>query len=148
MTARIGIALVDSELARLIEGWDGAARRRGLEAGVRLAVGRASLVDERVVEAWQAIAAGKLGERPERAAIVELVDELDQVAWDVQDEVSKGYARQEEYDEAFTKARAAAAVGYMFEVDARRAALESLYEAHYAIEDLPALRAVVAAAGL
>lgn len=140
---RLRIALADPGLADIIERADDAARRRALDAGAHLAVERAFLVDGRIAHAWRALAAGRVGDCSERRRVGELVNELDETAWDCQEEVEKGRARQDDYLAAFAKARAAASVAYAFEPDARVAAGEGLYEAHHAIRDLVALRAVV-----
>ena len=47
------------------------------------------------------------------------------------------------YAPTFAQARAAAALDFAFAQDSSRAASESLYEAHHAIQDLPALQRAV-----
>lgn len=144
--SRLRIALADSKLAEIVEEADDVARRRALNAGAHLAVDRTLLVDERITAAWRAIAAGRVGDCPERRQVEELASELDEAAWRCQEEVEKGQAQQDEYLAAFSKARAAASVAYVFEPDARVAAGEGLYEAYHAVRDQAALQAVVEAA--
>jgi hypothetical protein len=146
MMARSGIGLVDVGLADLLGRVDDAARRRALAAGVRLALDCAGLCDERLDRAEEVLTAGRLGDGPERADVLALVEELDELAWDLQDRAEAGTASQEQYLHAFARARAAAAAGFAFEGDALVAASEGLYEAHHAVQDLAALRAAIAAA--
>lgn len=140
------ISLIDAELADLLFRVDDTARRRAVLASVRLALDVTSLRDDRLTDAESALAAGRYGDGVERANVLRLVEELDETAWNLQDLAEAGGVRQEEYLSAFARARAAAAVGYAFEMDSRLAATVSLYEAHHAIQDLSALRAVVGAA--
>ncbi|MFM9559373.1 hypothetical protein ACKI19_44870, partial [Streptomyces caniscabiei] len=64
-----------------------------------------------------------------------LVEELDNLQWDVQDRVDTGDADAHEHLYAFSRARAAE--------DPRSAAMEGLYEAAIAIDDLDSLRDVI-----
>ena len=82
----------------------------------------------------------RVGESPERDALKVLVDELDERAWDVQDEVDAGRAPQEAYLVAFSLARAASAVWFALDSDALQTALEAVYEAQAARGDLAGVR--------
>jgi len=117
-----------------------------VEAACRLAIDRSSLIDVRLAAAERVLAEGRYGEVPERRAVLDLVDELDEVAWDIQARVEAGTALEADYLRAFERARAAAALGFAFEVDSRVAGRQALYEAYHAIHDPDSLRDVVTAA--
>ncbi len=141
-----GIGLVDAGLAALIDGADDISRRRAVAACCRLALDRTLLTDPRLDAAESALAEGQYGDGLERAGVLVLVEELDEIAWDIQDLVQMGSAADADYLRAFEKARAAAAVGAAFEVDSRLAGRQALYEAFYAINDSIAFRRAVMAA--
>jgi len=64
-----------------------------------------------------------------------LVDELDETAWDLQEEADAGRVPYERYFEAFSRARAANSLLYAFAPDPFTAAAEAAYEAQHALED-------------
>jgi hypothetical protein len=134
------------DIVDLLEQADDAARRRAMIAAVELALQKSDLRVPQVVEAKTALAAGRTGDTPERAAVQALTDELDRAAWDLQDQVESGSAPQELYSAAFAKARAAAALAFAFEPNSLDGAFDVIYEANFAVEDLEGLRAVVTAA--
>jgi hypothetical protein len=76
----------------------------------------------------------------ERRALQGLVDELDERAWDIQEDVDQGLAQESEYLVAFSMARAASAVWFALAADALEAASEAVYEAQAATGDLVSLR--------
>jgi len=86
----------------------------------------------------------QFGESTERDALAQLIETLDEHAWDLQDLVNNGGATQRDYLEAFARARAASAVWCAMDLDPLEAALESSYEAQAAKGDLQGLRQVVA----
>lgn len=138
-----GLNLIAPDLVELLHGADEAGRRRAAAVACQLALERTGLSDARVSQARSALAAGRIGDVPERRGIQELTQQLDEAAWDARDRVRSGAATDDEYRRAFARARAAAALASAFEVDALQAALETLYEAHFAMEDLEALKAAV-----
>ncbi|MGV8973119.1 MAG: hypothetical protein ACOH10_12425 [Rhodoglobus sp.] len=98
------------------------------------------LVDPRLDAALAAMRDLRVGASPERNALKVLVDELDERAWEVQDDVDAGSAPQEAYIVAFSLARAASAVWFALDSDALHAALEAIYEAQAATGDLAGAR--------
>lgn len=82
----------------------------------------------------------RCGAPSQRDALKVLVDELDERAWDVQDEVTAGRAPQEAYIVAFSLARAASAVWFALDSDELHAALEAVNEAQAARGDLAGVR--------
>jgi hypothetical protein len=103
-------------------------------------VARVGLVDPRLDTGLAALGDLRVGRSPERDAMKLLVDELDERAWDVQDEVDAGTAEQEKYLAAFSLARAASAVWFALGDDPLQSALEAVYEAQAATGDLADLR--------
>jgi hypothetical protein len=75
-----------------------------------------------------------------------LTEELDEIAWDAQEQAEAGVLPEQAYLAAFARARAAASVGFALEPDALHAALEAVYEAQAALADLEAVRVAVVAA--
>jgi hypothetical protein len=106
-------------------------------------VNRTRLVDLRLDTALAAIRNGAAGGRDECSAVSGVTEELDEKAWDIQEQVDEGALPQEAYLEAFRMARAAASVGFALEVDPLKAALEAVYEAQAAIADLGAIRTAI-----
>lgn len=98
------------------------------------------LVDPRLDEAFVTLRDMRFGASPARDALMALVDELDESAWDLQDEVDAGRAPQQEYLDAFSRARAASTVWFALDSDALQSALEALYEAQAARGDLNGVR--------
>jgi hypothetical protein len=97
-------------------------------------VGELRLDDPRIIAA-----VGALGSRgATESAIIDgvkaVADELDDVAWDIQDQVDEGTRSQSDYVEAFARSRAATSLWYAFESDPLVSALESVYEAQAACD--------------
>lgn len=141
--SRSGIGLVDEGLADVLARSSSEACRRGLAAGIHLALERTGLSDQRLDRAVEALSAGRLGDGAERSAVLALVEELDEAAWDLQDRVEAGTADHADYLREFARARAAAAVGFAFDRDALVASSEGLYEAFHAVGDASSLRRAV-----
>jgi hypothetical protein len=111
-------------------------RLRALTEGVVDAALRATDVqDEAVERALEALRAGRYGDSAERDAAKRLADELDEVAWDLQERVDAGEADQEDYLAAFRRARAVAALWFALDEDPPTAAMEAAYEARAATDD-------------
>lgn len=64
-----------------------------------------------------------------RSQVAALVEELDERAWTIQDQVDAGAQSQQDYFTAFAAARAAASVLAALDADPEQAALDSAYEA-------------------
>ena len=140
----IRLSVIDPELVT----WLGRRSREELRqsaAGVaRFAVERTRIADPRLDAALTALADAQYGNTAEQAGVEQLVDELDVIAWDIQDEAeSEASAPNEVYVTAFRRARAASSVRFALAPNALAAALEATYEAHAATHDLDAVRAAV-----
>lgn len=133
---------LDPRLVRLVRQADDVRRRRAVLAACRLAVERTGLTDATVAVGLAALEEGRYGDVAERPALLRTVAALDDTAWQAERRADEGGSAQER-DEAFARARAASAVAAALHVDAERAAAEALYEAHHALLDPAALRAVV-----
>jgi hypothetical protein len=144
VTSRLSSVAVD--LVERLERQPPARLRQLTADAVRLAVARTQLVDPRLDAGLVALGSGAFGDTPERSAVLRLVDELDEIAWDVQDKAEASEATQQAYLAAFAKARAAASVGFALDSDALNAALEAIYETQAAVADLNAVREMVGAA--
>jgi hypothetical protein len=119
-------------------------RKAAVDAAL-LAGAQTQLTDPRLDAALTALRGGALGATAERLDVQQLTHELDVVAWTIQETATAGAASRQAYSAAFRRARAAAAVGCALESDALSAALEGVYEAQAAVEDLDAMRTVVTA---
>jgi hypothetical protein len=117
------------ELDRLVRAADDASRRRAAVAASKAAVASSGLDDERAAKAREALVAGHSGNGPERAALSDLVDSVDELGWSLQASLDTGEASEEEYNHAFERARAASALWHAFDTDPLAAASGSIYEA-------------------
>jgi hypothetical protein len=137
---------VAADLAGQLETGEPAWLRQAAAGAVRLAVERTELVSPVLDAALVALQEGRFGGSPERSAVLRLADELDGIAWDLQQRSEAGHVPQEAYLAAFGRARAAAAAGFALDGDALTAALEAVYEAQAAVADLGVIRAAVGSA--
>jgi hypothetical protein len=137
----------DVDLVLRIDRLDQAACRRVAVAGAELAIERAGLRDADVDMVLQLLKEGVVGDTAERASLAQRVQELDEIQWRLQDEMNEGRASEEDYNRGFSQARAASAVFFAVAEDAREAALEALYEALAATDDLGAIRVLVRTEG-
>lgn len=144
MTAS-SLSLVLPDLVDPLASADPVALQRAVSAGIQLALARTRLADARIDLALAALATGATN-GPAHEAVSALVDDLDEKAFDLQDRLEAGENVEGEHRLAFARARAAAAVAMAFDRDALHGAFESLYEAHFAVEDPGDLRATVLAA--
>jgi hypothetical protein len=121
-------------------------RLRGAAANAaHLAVERTRLTDPRLDAALTVLRNGQFGRTAEQSGVQQLVDELDADAWDLQEKAEVGTVPYQAYSAAFMRARAAASVGFALGSDALSAALEAVYEAHAATDDLDAVQAAASA---
>jgi hypothetical protein len=82
---------------------------------------------------------------PFRDEVERLERQLDERAWTLQEQVESGGARRTEYQEAFRRARAAAAMRMALDPNARTAAADTVSEASQAVGDSPRLAQLVQA---
>lgn len=131
-----------AELSQLIETADPDPQRQIAVKVAEAALAAVPLDEPEFAPALADLAAGRWGGDGVRAATT-LTDRLDNLAWDIQDEVDEGTAEQSEYVEAFRRARVASAVAFALDADPRNAALEAAYEAEAATENLGLIRSIV-----
>jgi hypothetical protein len=141
VTTRLSTVAVD--LDEQLRGLSAQALREVAAGVAAFAVARVSLADPRLDAAMASIEKGTPGNSTELSDMRSLVAELDEKAWDKQDRVERGLLPPQAYREAFTWARAAAAVAFALEPDALSAALESVYEAWAASTDIDGVRIAV-----
>jgi hypothetical protein len=122
---------------------DAVDQRRVATAVAAFAAERTDLTADELSQAFTAIRAETFGDSPVRAGVQQLTDRLDEEQWAVQERVDEGQATPAEHLTAFSAARAASAVYYALDADPETAALEALYEANAATDDLESLRHVV-----
>jgi hypothetical protein len=131
-----------AELSQLIEAADADPQRRIAVKVAEAALAAVPLDEAELAPALADLTAGRWGGAGAQAATT-LTDRLDDLAFDLQDEVDEGTAEQVEYLEAFRRARAASAVAFALDADPRNAALEAAYEAEAATENLELIRRIV-----
>jgi hypothetical protein len=138
------LGLVAPDLGNELDRMEPLALRALLAEVIHLAVERTGLVSDAARAALAALDDGRFGATEERGAILGVVDDLDEVAWDLQERSERREASQGEYLAAFRRARAASAIASALDPDAFVAATEGIYEAEAAISDLDAIRSIVA----
>ncbi len=116
--------------------------RRIAAAAALLAIRRTGLSDPRLNDALFLLHSGNSGE-DEQWVVDRLTEELDEKACDIQEQADAGNVSQQAYLEMFSRARAAAAVGFALGGNPLESALEAVYEAHAAIGDLDAIKSVI-----
>lgn len=120
--------MTQAPVARLLSLWR--------SPGVR----HVGLDQPRITQAVQALRAERVGDVPERAALTQLVEELDRAAFDAEDS-------EADSDCAFRQARAATALLAVFEDDSGEAVAHATYEAYHAVdEDMSLLRQAIGTA--
>ena len=119
-----------TEISRMPEG-----RLRELASGIADAAGRETQLDDpRFRAALAILQSDRSDEAAVRAGVETLVQELDEVAWDIQDKLDSGEGTYDQYSRAFDRARAAAAAYWALDSDPEVAALESAYEASIVLQ--------------
>lgn len=109
--------------------------RVAAEAVAVAALHATDIQDERIDQALAALRAGEYGDAVKRKAVKALADELDEAAWDIQEQVDTGDAYQHEYLAAFRRARAVTSLWFALDDDPMVAAMEAAYEARAAADD-------------
>jgi hypothetical protein len=99
--------------------------------------------DPRLTAALSVLRGGRVDSET-RSRLQELVEELDERAWDIQDALAGSQFQDEsDYTEAFARARAVNAVWYALGGPSAEMTVECAYEAQAAEGDLEGLRNVV-----
>jgi hypothetical protein len=96
------------------------------------AIDRSGLVDARIAEAIDSLLHHEFSNASLIGQVSNLTRQLDDIAWDLQERVEKEAASKREYETAFARARASAAVGFAMQ-DTLNSAFDALYEAYFAI---------------
>jgi hypothetical protein len=143
MTWRLNTVAPD--LVERLEGEGDPELRRLTANVVEAALREQEVRDESVERGLDGLRNGRYGDAEDRAAVKALADRLDELAWDLQDQVDAGEAEQEDYLAAFRKARAATALWFALDPDPRTAAIEAVYEAQAATDDGVVRREIAAA---
>jgi hypothetical protein len=133
MASRLSTTAPD--IALRLEGAESHRLRQVAEAVASLAVAQTGQSDSCLDAAIDLVKRGMFGDSAERTRVQLLTEELDETQWDLQERVESGTASQEQYLNAFRRARAASTVWFALADDPLEAALESVYEAHAAIAD-------------
>ena len=133
------LSVLGVDVSDQVRGFRNETARRAAWACALLATEKTRLEDPRAVRALDENDGGPAPERT-LAALSARVDELDVRAWDLQDPVDTGQADESAYQRAFCQA---AALRFALDPDVTANAAEAVYEAHHAIQDLPALEAVL-----
>jgi hypothetical protein len=131
-----------ADLSRLIESADAEPQRRIAVKVAEAALAAVPLDEPELAPALADLTAGRWGGAGVQSATT-LTDRLDNLAWDIQDEVDEGTAEEAEYVEAFRRARAVSAVAFALDADPQNAALEAAYEAEAATENLGLIQSIV-----
>jgi hypothetical protein len=126
--------LLDEAVQGFVQSATDDARRKFARACAQLAVERAFAGDSSNDKAVLRQALATKPPAPVVAGSVEkIVDQLDEVGFDLNEKAEAGKATLEEYQAAYNKARAANAVWYVLQEDSLLAASESAYEAGVAV---------------
>jgi hypothetical protein len=128
------LALVAPQLVARIARCSPAQRRRVVARACSLAVDRTVLADRRIADALVGLTHDAPTKDDLDAGLVDIAEQLDEAAWDMQDKIEAGQASPSDYHAAFARARAAAAVAFAT-ARTEASALESLYEAYHAVDD-------------
>jgi hypothetical protein len=130
------------ELSQLIESADPDPQRRIAVKVAQAALAAVPIDEPELAPALADLAAGRWAGAGVQGATA-LTERLDELAWDIQEEVDDGQTEEAEYIEAFRRARAVSAVVFALDADPQNAALEAAYEAEAATENLDLIRSIV-----
>ncbi len=137
------LELVDPDLSlRLARASDVQLRRIAVVAST-FALERTGLDNPDIQEARKVVQEGKYGDHVARQHLQTVVDALDQHQWQLRDLADEGKTEFATYMAAFRRARAAHSLLYAFDTDPFVSAVESIYEANAATNDLFHLRLLI-----
>jgi hypothetical protein len=138
------LEVVAPELARLVYSANPRSLRELAISVSRLAVERTRLEDPAAIAALRALEEGRFADSRERRAVEALANKLDLMQGKLRDRVNAGEIElKSEQLSTFRQARATLALFFALDPDSLIAAVESMYEAHAAVQDLPLLQKVV-----
>ena len=116
----------DPEMVANLRAMSPASLRTAAKTIASLAVERAGIRDPRMDAGLAALRNQGWDDAQIRRGLQQLTAELDEVAWNIQDQVDEGTASEDEYASAFMRARAASSLDFALNGDAFTAAAESI----------------------
>lgn len=134
------LELLDRDLSTLLQKASVSQQRNAALIASQFAIERTSLNNPIVAQALKAIESGNYGDEFLREKIESLVNQLDEIQWDLQEKMDAGEAELSTYLGAFQQARSANSLYFALDDDAFNAATESIYEADAATDDLASLK--------
>ncbi|XWK91154.1 MAG: hypothetical protein U7127_14220 [Phormidium sp.] len=134
------LELLDRDLSTLLEKASISQQRNAALIASQFAIERTNLNDPIVEQGLKAIELGNFGDESLREKIEALVNQLDEIQWDLQEKMDAGETDLSTYLGAFQQARSANSLYFALDADAFNAATESIYEADAATDDLAALK--------
>ena len=136
------LATVAPDLVEELEGRS-AAQLMAVSLAVVEWIERDDIVAEEIIAvAVDALRRGAVGDAESRSRILDVVEELDERAWSIQESMTES-SSDGPYVIVFNQARAANAVWSALDPDPATAAMDAAYEAQAANGDLDGLRRVV-----
>lgn len=134
------LELLDQDLSALLQKASVSQQRNVALIASQFALERNSLNDPIVTQALKAMEIGNYDDESLREKIESLVNQLDEIQWDLQEKMDAGEAELSAYLTAFQQARSANSLYFALDTDAFNAATESIYEADAATDDLVTLK--------
>ena len=143
MTARL--AQTDRDLAARLAGASPLRQRAAAGVAAIYALDATDVSDD-TVQAVRAQLEQGVHDPAQREVLDRIVAELDGIAMSVRDDMEDGNTDYVAYLKEFSRARAVSALSYAMDEDPERAALESVYEACSAMDDVAPIRSKIEAA--
>lgn len=137
------LELLDRDLSTILEKASVSQQRKATIVASCFAIERTKLSDPIVEQALKAIEIGNLGDESLREKIESLVNQLDEIQWNLQDKMEEVETDMSTYLAAFQQARAANSLYFALDDNALIAANESIYEADAATDDLATLKQLI-----
>jgi len=137
------LELLDRDLSTLLKKASVSQQRNAALIASKFATKRTSLNNPIVAQALKAIELGNYSDESLREKIESLVNQLDEIQWDLQDKMEEGEIDISTYLAAFQQARAANSLYFALDDNALIAANESIYEADAATDDLATLKQLI-----
>ncbi|MGA9377326.1 MAG: hypothetical protein WBV73_00870 [Phormidium sp.] len=134
------LELLDRDLSTLLKKASVSQQRNAALIASQFTIERTNLNDPIVDQALKAIEIGNYGDESLREKIESLVNQLDEIQWDLQEKMDAGETELSAYLGAFQQARSANSLYFALDADAFNAATESIYEADAATDDLASLK--------
>lgn len=137
------LELIAPDLARkILSSSEQSQRRVALRASI-YAVDFTSLDNPIIREGLNALQLGIHGDTDLLKRLEKFINELDLIQWDLQESFEAGLTEEQDYIDAFHRARAASTLYFALLSDSREAATESVYEAIAATDELVDIEDVI-----